>query len=97
LKWNGIRTREAAIAEIADVWDRIPLDVINEFCESFPCWVHVIREACCETIQSLSSSQQKSVPTDYLPGRQHIVPLATWTEDEDAGFVVIRDANPGMN
>jgi transposase len=33
-KWNGIRAREAAIAEIVDVWDRIPMDVIDKPCES---------------------------------------------------------------
>jgi hypothetical protein len=97
LKWDGIRTREAAIAEIVDVWDRIPMDVINELCASFPCRVQMMREARGKTIQPLLSSQQKSVPTNYLPDRQHVVPLAIWTEDEDARLMGIPDANPNMS
>jgi hypothetical protein len=33
LRWNGIRPREAAIAELLEVWEQIPMDVINKLCE----------------------------------------------------------------
>jgi hypothetical protein len=97
LKRNGIRIREAIIAKLLEVWEQIPMDVINKPCESFPTRIEMMREAWGETIQPLLSSRQKSVPPNYLPDREHVVPLAPWTEDDDALLRRIREANPRMS
>jgi hypothetical protein len=44
LRENGIRNREAAIAELLEVRDQAPMEVINEVCESLPNRIEALRE-----------------------------------------------------
>jgi hypothetical protein len=56
-----------------------------------------MQQALGETIRALLASKQKSVPPDYLWDREHVVPLAPWTENDPELLRRTRQANPRMS
>jgi hypothetical protein len=94
LNGSWIHTKQQAIDEIVNLWNAIPKRMINELCESFATRMAMMKEGWGETIQPLLSSNVTTVLAGYLPDKQYIVSLASWTADDDERLARKRAEEP---